>query len=277
MGCSAPTFAASRAEAQLTAGGRSLLEHGFRLERRAVRAHDANRRCARRAASLRRGSSLAGDCTCARRSSGSARRLGRRPAAAAGPLVRVISTAGPSMPSAAFVLAGRSYGFVDAQVAADHAAVGDELLHHAADEVDGNREAEAFGHVLIAGRADDGRVDADELAARVDERAARVAGVDRGVRLDEVLERRDAELTAARRADDAHRHGLTQAQRVADREDDLADLERVRAAQRGSPADPAGRSSAARARCRDRCRRACGTATRPSASCTRISSAPRMT
>ena len=66
--------------------------------------------------------------------------------------------------------------------------MGDELLHDAADQIDGNCEPEPLGHVLIAGRADDGRVDADELAVCVDERAAGVAGVDGRVRLNEVLE-----------------------------------------------------------------------------------------
>jgi len=50
--------------------------------------------------------------------------------------------------------------------------------------------------------AHDGGVDADQRAAGVDQRAARVAEVDRCIRLDEVLERRDPELLAAGRAHD---------------------------------------------------------------------------
>ena len=70
--------------------------------------------------------------------------------------------------------------------------------------------------------------------AGADQRAAGVALVDRGIRLDEVLEapsplrRRRAPLGA----DDAHRHGLADAERVADREHDVADAHRVGVAER---------------------------------------------
>ncbi len=107
----------------------------------------------------------------------------------------------------------------------------EQLLHDAAHEIDRYGEPETLGHGLVAGHAEHRRIDADELAACVDERSAGVAGVDGGVGLNEVLERRDAELPAARRADDAHGHRLAQAQRVADRENDVADLEGIRPAE----------------------------------------------
>jgi hypothetical protein len=53
----------------------------------------------------------------------------------------------------------------------------------------------------------DRRVDADELALQVHERR-RVAGIDRSIRLDEVLERRVVEAAAPERADDAGRHAV---------------------------------------------------------------------
>ncbi len=102
-----------------------------------------------------------------------------------------------------------------------------ELLHHAADQIDRNREAQAFRRRLVRRGAEHGRVDADELAFRVHQRAARVAGVDSGVGLDEVLERRDAQLAAALGAHNAHCDGLAEPQRVADRQHDLADFEVV--------------------------------------------------
>ena len=130
-------------------------------------------------------------------------------------------------------LARRHVRRVDAEVAADHAAVRDQLVHDAAHEIHRNRKAQALRHRAVAQcGADDGGVDADELAARVHERAARVADVDRGVGLDEVLECRDAELPSAGGAHDPHRDRLAQAERVADREHDFPDLEVVGAAER---------------------------------------------
>src|ERR1019366_8898696 len=55
--------------------------------------------------------------------------------------------------------------------------------------------------------------------------AARIAGVDRGVGLDEVLEDVDAQRVAAKGADNARGHRLADAERVADGKDDVADLQ----------------------------------------------------
>ena len=64
---------------------------------------------------------------------------------------------------------------------------------------------------------------------RVDQRAAGVALVDRRVGLDEVLVAAVAAAAGrpALRADDPHRHGLADAERVADREHDVADAHLV--------------------------------------------------
>ena len=75
-------------------------------------------------------------------------------------------------------------------------------------------------------------VDADQVAVRIDQRAARVALVDRRVGLNEVLESVDAEIAAPERGNDAHRYGLTDVKRIADREHDVADLQGVRSAER---------------------------------------------
>ena len=62
----------------------------------------------------------------------------------------------------------------------------DDLLHHALGEAHGDREADAL---VAAGAREDERVDADQVAVGVDERAAGVARIDRRVGLDEAAER----------------------------------------------------------------------------------------
>ena len=70
----------------------------------------------------------------------------------------------------------------DAEPRAAHAAVLQDLRQHVLRGVGGDREADAL-------RAhDDGGVDADHLGARVDQRPAGIAGVERGVGLDDVAD-----------------------------------------------------------------------------------------
>ena len=57
--------------------------------------------------------------------------------------------------------------------------------------------------------------------------AAGIAGIDRGIGLDEELIVGDADAGAGQRGDDAAGHGLADAERVADGKDDIADLQRV--------------------------------------------------
>ena len=105
----------------------------------------------------------------------------------------------------------------------------DDLLEHVARERDGNRERDAERPARLR---EDRAVDADQVAGGVDERAAGVAGIDRGVGLDEILEAVDAEIVAAERAHDAERHRVAEAERIADREHDVADLQVVRVRER---------------------------------------------
>ena len=74
----------------------------------------------------------------------------------------------------------------------------------------------------MPGAHDEG-VDADDLARQVDQRTAGIALVDGGVGLNEIFVLVD---TAAEHsvfgADDAHGHGLAQAERVADGQDIVA-------------------------------------------------------
>ena len=92
----------------------------------------------------------------------------------------------------------------------------------------GNGEADA--HAAARARVDRG-VDAFEVAVDVDQRAARIAGVDGGVGLDEVLEGVDAQLVAPQRRDDAAGDGLADAEGVADGQHLVAHLQGVGVAQ----------------------------------------------
>ena len=97
--------------------------------------------------------------------------------------------------------------------------------------VHGNRKPDAGG--LVGAVICDQRGDADHLAARVQQRAAGVAGIDRGVGLNRVLDGAVAgPANRADRGDDAARHGARQAERIADRIDALADGETRRFGQR---------------------------------------------
>ena len=74
---------------------------------------------------------------------------------------------------------------------------------------------------------EDRAVDPDQVAGGVDQRAAGIPGVDRGVGLDEVLEAADAEVVAAKRAHDARRDRVAETEGIADREHAVADLHAV--------------------------------------------------
>ena len=72
----------------------------------------------------------------------------------------------------------------------------------------------------------------NEFAAIIHQRAAGIARINRRIGLNEVLVVLDAEVAAALRAHDAHRHGLADAERIADRQRVVADLHFGRIAQR---------------------------------------------
>ena len=115
----------------------------------------------------------------------------------------------------------------DTQPAANHLAVLDDRLHHFHRQFDRDRETDALG---AAGLGEDRRVDAGQVAIGIHQRAAGVAGVDRGVGLDEVFVVVQAQLITPGGADDAHGHGLADAERVADGQGHVADADVVGAA-----------------------------------------------
>ena len=88
--------------------------------------------------------------------------------------------------------------------------------------------------------AGNGRVDAHDASAGVGQRSARVARVERGIGLDDVLDEPRCAAIArperpAERADDARRDRTAEAERVADGDHELADLEPA------GVAEPSGR------------------------------------
>ena len=105
-----------------------------------------------------------------------------------------------------------------------------QVVHDLARQIAGDGEPDAL---IAAALREDRGVDADQLAVGVDQRAARVARIDRGVGLNERC-RTDLMFVVGsiERRDDAERHGLAQLIRVADREHPFRDLEFVGVAPR---------------------------------------------
>ena len=96
--------------------------------------------------------------------------------------------------------------------------------HHHAHHVGGNGKADAL---RTARTREDRSVDADQTAVEIDQCAAGIARIDGGVGLDEKLIVGDADLRARERRDDAVRHGLPDAERIAHREHHVADRQRI--------------------------------------------------
>ena len=130
----------------------------------------------------------------------------------------------------------------------------------ALDRVD--RDGEADAGVLVAAAVGlDLRVDADHAALRVEQRAAGVAGVDRGVGLHRAGDREavGGGDRASERGDDAAGHGALEAERAADGDRRVAGAQVLGGAEPSglrSRRRPWGRPSAARGRPTGRCRAA---------------------
>ena len=103
----------------------------------------------------------------------------------------------------------------DADPGPDHAPGGDQALDRHPDEIGGDGEADPH---RAAGPRQDGGVDPDQAPVERHQRAARIAGIDRRVGLDEGAA---AQPGAALRRHDAAGDGLADAERVADGEDDV--------------------------------------------------------
>ena len=112
----------------------------------------------------------------------------------------------------------------DTEEAAVNLAELDDLAGKVLQHVRGDGEADSD---IAAARGDDGGVHADELALEVHKRAARIAAVDGGISLDEVLEVLDIEAGASECAHNAVSDSLAEAERVADGKDEVADADLV--------------------------------------------------
>src|SRR4030095_3629866 len=109
-----------------------------------------------------------------------------------------------------------------AELRASDTTFGPQSVRDVPLKVGGNREADAD---VPVGHGEDLGVDADQLALRVHERTTGVAVIDRRVGLKEILVSTVADpRRPTLRADDAHRHGLADAQRIANGEHNVADL-----------------------------------------------------
>ena len=100
----------------------------------------------------------------------------------------------------------------------------DDAFHH----IDRNGEADADRAARLR---ENRRIDADQAAFHIDQGAAGIARIDRGVGLDEEAVIGNADFGARHRRDDALRHGLADAEGVADGQREVADLDGVGIAQ----------------------------------------------
>ena len=117
----------------------------------------------------------------------------------------------------------------DAEIAAPNFALRDNLLVNEIRFVRRQREADA---VVVAGRGGDLRVHADHFAAHVDQRTAAVAAIDGGVSLQEALKVGEERGLAFFLGDDSGGNRLVQTERRTDRQHPVADLRRIRIAER---------------------------------------------
>src|SRR5690606_19064715 len=92
------------------------------------------------------------------------------------------------------------------------AAMSNEVAHFACDKIDRDGEANTY---TTSRRTDDSAVDADEPPVEIDECPARVAGIDRGIGLNEIFVPFDTQPCASQGADDAHGGSLPKAEWIA--------------------------------------------------------------
>src|SRR5215510_11463766 len=107
----------------------------------------------------------------------------------------------------------RSRLTAESEIRANDSAVCQELWNDPHGRIDRDCEADALGH------RKNGRVDADDATVRIDEWAARVAGVQSHVGLNDVVDEA-ASRAAERAADGAHhacRDGRLEPEGIADR------------------------------------------------------------
>src|SRR6185295_20381675 len=115
---------------------------------------------------------------------------------------------------------------LDAQIAPRHTAPVDKLGKYCLECIDWYRKAQPLRAL------EHKRVDANYLSLRVDQRAAGVSGVYRGIRLQEVIEL-PAKSGSTLGADDAQRNRVVKPERVSDGDNPIAHAQRVAVADLG--------------------------------------------
>ena len=110
-----------------------------------------------------------------------------------------------------------------ADIGAGDLAVRHNLVHHFAGQIHRHRETNAL--IATGAGRQNGRIDADQLTAVVHKRAAGIARIDGGIRLDEVFVVFNAHVRPACGADDSHGDGLSDSIRIADRQNFIAHLQ----------------------------------------------------
>lgn len=108
----------------------------------------------------------------------------------------------------------------DADPAAHDVAGGQDTSHDTLGHVRGYRERDP--HVAVTS-CNDGIVDADDLASKIHERTAAIAGVDRCIGLYEVAIFRQADIRPPLGADDPRGDGVIEAERIAHSQHPLSD------------------------------------------------------
>src|SRR5262249_1827850 len=94
----------------------------------------------------------------------------------------------------------------------------DNVICNRTNHIAGHSESDAE---VSAARTQDGRIDADQLAAYIYQGAAGISRIDRGVGLNEVFIVFDSETAAAGSADNTHRHSSAKTEGISDGECDI--------------------------------------------------------
>ena len=87
---------------------------------------------------------------------------------------------------------------------------------------------------IAATRGKDRGIDTDKLTSQVHQRAARIAWIDGRIGLDEILVSLLTNTRAAECADNAGRHSLAKAERIADGDHEVADVKPITITHRDS-------------------------------------------
>jgi hypothetical protein len=115
-------------------------------------------------------------------------------------------------------------GAADSEPAPADLAEFHELIRDRADHV----YRDGKSHTWIgAGRSNEGRIDANKFAVKVNERSPRISRVNGGIGLDEILVFLNSHIPSVQSANDARGHRLADPIRVTNGEDEVANLQPV--------------------------------------------------